>query len=164
MSAIPDAPEDQACDAPILVPVTVDLLDELLPIEQASYTHPWTRGNFIDALANGYHAMAVLATSQGPLMGYFVAMRGVDEVHLLNITVAPAFQHRGCAHLLLETLSLWVRGLRLPWLWLEVRESNARARMIYERFGFRTVGRRKGYYPLLDGGHEDAILMTLQVC
>ena len=69
-------------------PLTPARLDALLAIENSAYSHPWTRGNFIDAMAAGYQAQLLVA--DGQILGYFVAMRGVDEVHLLNITVAPA--------------------------------------------------------------------------
>ena len=97
------------------------------------------------------------------LIGYFVAMKGVDEVHLLNITVAPAFQGQGWAPLMLEALSGWSRGQNAQWLWLEVRASNLRALAIYERQGFRRVGVRKGYYPAEGNAREDAVVMSLRL-
>ncbi|ADX48373.1 ribosomal-protein-alanine acetyltransferase [Paracidovorax avenae ATCC 19860] len=140
-------------------PLTPDRLDALLEIERQAYSHPWTRGNFTDALAAGYEA-PLLVAGNGELIGYFVAMRGVDEVHLLNLTVAPAHQRQGWARVLLDALVLWARGQRAQWLWLEVRVSNQRARDIYLAHGFRTVGERKRYYPAADGGREDAIVMS----
>ncbi len=142
-------------------PLSLPRLDALLQVEECAYTHPWTRGNFIDALAAGYEAQLLMA--QDELIGYFVAMKGVDEVHLLNITVAPAYQRQGWAHLMLDTLALWARGQRAEWLWLEVRVSNQRARQIYETHGYRVVGERKRYYPALDGEREDAIVMSLKL-
>ncbi len=142
-------------------PLSLPRLDALLQVEECAYTHPWTRGNFIDALAAGYEAQLLMA--QDELIGYFVAMKGVDEVHLLNITVAPAYQRQGWAHLMLDALALWARGQRAEWLWLEVRVSNERARKIYETHGFRVVGERKRYYPALDGEREDAIVMSLKL-
>lgn len=136
-------------------------LDALLDVEQQAYTHPWTRGNFIDAMASGYQIQVLLRGEE--LLGYFVAMQGVDEVHLLNITVAPAFQRQGLAHLLLQALVLWSRSQNAQWLWLEVRVSNTRAREIYEKFGFRRVGERKRYYPAEMGEREDAVVMSIQL-
>lgn len=144
-----------------LEPLSLPRLDALLQVEECAYTHPWTRGNFIDALAAGYEAQLLMA--QDELIGYFVAMKGVDEVHLLNITVAPAYQRQGWAHLMLDALALWARGQRAEWLWLEVRVSNERARQIYETHGYRVVGERKRYYPALDGEREDAIVMSLKL-
>ncbi|WP_439955342.1 hypothetical protein, partial [Klebsiella pneumoniae] len=71
-------------------------LAEVLAAEREAYPVPWTHGNFVDSLAAGYPA-EVLRDPQGELLGYWVAMPGVDELHLLNITVAPAWQRRGLA-------------------------------------------------------------------
>ncbi|MET0543527.1 MAG: ribosomal protein S18-alanine N-acetyltransferase [Variovorax sp.] len=144
-----------------LEPLTIDRLDAVCVVEQAAYSHPWTRANFIDSLHAGYHCQALLGGEQ--LIGYFVAMKGVDEVHLLNFTVAPTFQRRGWAPLLLEALGGWSRAQGAQWLWLEVRASNARALDVYERQGFRRVGMRKGYYPAHGGQREDAIVMSLRL-
>ena len=95
------------------------------------------------------------------LLGYFVAMMGVDEVHLLNITVAPAYQMQGWARVLLDALALWARGRGAQWLWLEVRVSNERALHVYQAHGFRRVGERKRYYPAPAGQREDAVVMSL---
>lgn len=133
-------------------------LDAVMAVEERAYTHPWTRGNFTDALASGYQAQVLMAGEE--LLGYFVAMLGVDEVHLLNITVAPEYQRQGWARVLLDALALWSRGRGAQWLWLEVRTSNLRAQHLYQTFGFRRVGERKRYYPAADGQREDALVMS----
>ena len=140
-------------------PLTPARLDALLAIENSAYSHPWTRGNFIDAMAAGYQAQLLVA--DGQILGYFVAMRGVDEVHLLNITVTPEYQRQGWARVLLDGLALWSRGRGAQWLWLEVRASNLRAQHIYQTHGFRRVGERKRYYPADHGQREDAVVMSL---
>lgn len=108
-----------------LEPLTEALLDAVLRVEQSAYSHPWTRGNFLDSIQAGYQLQALMGDDT--LLGYFVAMEGVEEVHLLNITVAPEFQGQGWARLMLDALALWSRGQGARWLWLEVRASNARA-------------------------------------
>ncbi|MFP5485503.1 MAG: ribosomal protein S18-alanine N-acetyltransferase [Gammaproteobacteria bacterium] len=133
-------------------------LDDVLAVEQQAYSHPWTRGNFTDAMASGYQIQLLMGDEQ--ILGYFVAMLGVDEAHLLNLTVAPAFQRQGWAHVLLDALALWARGQGAQWLWLEVRASNLRARQIYEANGFRRVGERKRYYPAIGTEREDAVVMS----
>jgi len=142
-------------------PLTDEYLGEVVAIESRSYEHPWTRGNFADSLRSGYQAQVLVAGDM--LIGYFVAMRGVDEVHLLNITVAPEHQSCGWGRLMLDALALWSRQQGAQWLWLEVRVSNVRALRIYERRGFRRVGERKGYYPAGAGQREDAIVMSLKI-
>lgn len=136
-------------------------LEAVLAIEKCCYTHPWTRGNFEDALRSGYHARALMG--QDEVLGYYVAMRGVDEVHLLNITMSPAWQGQGWARMMLEALALWSRSVGAQWVWLEVRVSNARAISIYEAHGYRRVGMRKGYYPAGQGRREDAVVMSLRL-
>ena len=165
MSALPSPPihpgHPMPPEAPLqarLETLTPLLLDALLAVEQRAYSHPWTRGNFTDALASGYQAQVLMAGDH--LLGYFVAMMGVDEVHLLNLTVAPEFQRQGWARVLLEALALWSRGQGAQWLWLEVRVSNQRARQVYEKYGFQRVGVRKRYYPSASAEREDAIVMS----
>lgn len=155
MSALPQAPEVR------FEPLTLARLEAVLRVEQQAYAHPWTRGNFADTIHAGYLGQVLLGGDE--LLGYFVAMKGVDEVHLLNITVAPTHQRQGWARVMLDALATWSRGQGAQWLWLEVRASNARAIGVYEAFGFRRVGRRKGYYP--DGPHqrEDAVVMSLRL-
>ncbi len=149
---------------PELRPMTVADLDAVMEIEHAAYSVPWSRGNFIDSLASGYHCM-VLRLARGPLLGYFVAMPGVDELHLLNITVDPAAQRRGHARAMLDAIQALCREQRALELWLEVRTSNLRARTLYERCGFALVSVRRAYYPLPAGesGREDALVMSLKL-
>ena len=133
-------------------------LDALMAVEQRAYSHPWSRGNFTDSLHSGYQIELLLGGDQ--LIGYFVAMPGVEEAHLLNITVAPEFQQQGWAIVLLDALALWARGRGAQWLWLEVRISNQRARQVYEKYGFQRVGERKRYYPGPGTEREDAVVMS----
>jgi [ribosomal protein S18]-alanine N-acetyltransferase len=142
-------------------PLTEERLDEVVAIERLAYDHPWTRGNFTDSLRSGYEAQLLRAGDV--VLGYFVAMKGVDEVHLLNITVAPAHQGQGWGRVMLEALALWAKGQGAQWLWLEVRASNGRAMRIYDHHGYRRVGERKGYYPARHGKREDAVVMSLKL-
>ena len=151
-------------DERLLLPMTVKQLDALLAIEQQAYAFPWTRGNFIDSLAAGYPSQ-VLYGRQGELLGYFIAMEGVDELHLLNITVTPGAWGQGHARFMLDELCVLARARKAQQIWLEVRESNARARAVYERYGFKQIGLRRGYYPAARhthaSGREDAVVMSL---
>ena len=145
-----------------LVPMTEDMLEMVLAIENVAFTHPWTRGNFADALRSGYHCQVLLQGEN--VLGYFIAMQILDEMHLLNITVSPMYQGQGFARELLDCLCYWSRySAKAQWLWLEVRESNTRARQIYERHGFAQVGARKKYYPVHHGERETAILMSMSL-
>ena len=147
--------------AALLKPMQAEELEAVIAIEQTAYSHPWTCGNFRDALASGYWAQCLRLHDE--LLGYVVAMEGVQETHLLNITVAPARQGQGWAHMMLDALCLWSRRQGGEWLWLEVRQSNRRALLVYERYGFRRVGLRKDYYPADRQQREHAVVMSLNL-
>lgn len=137
-------------------------MDAVLAVERAAYSFPWTRGNFVDSLSIGHLAELLISDGEG-LVGYYVAMRGVDEMHLLNLTVAPQLQRRGHACALLDALQRRCQEQGVPKLWLEVRASNARARQVYVRRGFAEIGLRRGYYPAGKALREDAIVMSLDL-
>lgn len=142
------------------VPMTVADLGAVMAIERVAYEFPWTHGNFVDSLAAGYSAQ-LLRSDVGTIGAYYVAMSGVDETHLLNLTVAPAYQGRGLALRLLDTLVAASVAAAAHGVMLEVRPSNARARAIYRRYGFDEVGLRPGYYPAAQGQREAACVMRL---
>lgn len=157
-AAVP-APSEAAIE---LAPMLVSDLDAVVDIERNAYVFPWTRGNFIDSLAAGYDAR-VLRDAGGAMLGYWITMAGVQEMHLLNITVAPRHQGRGYARFMLDRLIRHAADRGDEQLWLEVRPSNQRARVLYERYGFKQVGLRKGYYPASMGRREDALVMSLDL-
>ena len=149
-------------DAPPPRPMTVNDLDAVLAIERAAYAFPWTHGNFVDSLAAGYWTQLAF-DADGSVAAYAVAMAVVDEMHLLNLTAAPALQGRGHAQAMLDRLQADSRALGLDTLWLEVRASNARARRLYRWRGFRDVGLRRDYYPAPLGEREHAVVMRLSL-
>ncbi|MEY2688567.1 MAG: hypothetical protein RL375_2765 [Pseudomonadota bacterium] len=159
MSARPQAFRESARVAPLarLVDMHIGQLDKVVRIESQAYPFPWSRGNFIDSLAAGYRMQSLFVA--GELVGYYIAMKGVDEMHLLNITVAPDQQGYGHARTMLAALTLHARQSDASSLLLEVRPSNGRARRLYEGTGFEVIGVRRGYYPDHGGRREDALVM-----
>jgi len=133
-------------------------LPSVAAIEATIYSHPWTSGNFRDALNAGYSCW-VMEGSAG-LIGYGVLMVGVDEAHLLNLSIAHEMQGRGLGRALLLHFLGVARGAEVAQVLLEVRRSNSVARQLYESEGFREVHVRRDYYPAKNG-REDAILMRL---
>jgi ribosomal-protein-alanine N-acetyltransferase len=95
----------------------------------------------------------VVAEVEGGVVG-FAVWRGVGEGEweLLNVAVDPIARGRGVGRALVEALPAGR-------IFLEVRESNAGARRLYERSGFAVVGRRRGYY---QAPAEDGIVMEMQ--
>jgi [ribosomal protein S18]-alanine N-acetyltransferase len=157
MSAIlKDAPRK----LPRLTPMRSGDLAEVLSIEEAIYSHPWTRGNFSDSLRAGYQCWTWRDGEQ--LLGYFVLLVAAGEGHLLNLSVAAARQRRGYGSALLAEAMRVARAHGAQHLFLEVRPSNLGGKALYRRFGFRQVAVRPGYYPA-HSGREDALVLTLEL-
>ena len=146
----------QLQDAPRFRPMRPADLDWVVAIEENLYSHPWTRGNFADSLHAGYSCWTL--ERAGVVVGYGVLMPGVDEAHLLNLTIAAEVQRRGYGSMLLAHFMGVARDAGARSIYLEVRPSNRIARALYRRDGFREVGIRRGYYPAYSG-REDAIVM-----
>ena len=141
-------------------------LEPVLAIEFATYSHPWSPGNFADSLRSGYWCPTL--EQAGQPIAYMVVMPGVQESHLLNITVSSEHRGQGLGLLMLQALTEYARRRGDGFLWLEVRASNLRAQTIYSEFGFANVGRRPGYYPALDATtgtptREDALVMSYRL-
>jgi [ribosomal protein S18]-alanine N-acetyltransferase len=145
-------------DVPQLMAMREPDLEEVLAIENAIYTHPWTRGNFADSLRAGYECRTLRRERE--LLGYFVLMVAAGEAHLLNLSIAALHQRSGHGSFLLRQAAGLGRGLGARGLFLEVRPSNRAAQGLYTRFGFRKVAVRRGYYPARSG-REDALVLTL---
>lgn len=134
-------------------------LDEVAAIERQVQSFPWTRQNFADGLAAGYHGWIVRRL--GALLGFALVMNAPDMAHLLVIGVRPDSQRRGVGAELLRYCTAHCHQAGLPALTLEVRPSNMQAITFYQQHGFRKLGLRRGYYPAAHGAREDAWIMTL---
>jgi ribosomal-protein-alanine N-acetyltransferase len=131
-------------------------LEEVLAIERASFSMPWSRGAFLYELEQNRVARCYVVREDGRLIGYICLWEVADEVHITNIAVHPDLRRRGVGRSLLSAVLDDARQRKLRLVVLEVRPSNAEALGLYESFGFRVVGRRRGYY--YDTG-EDALVM-----
>ena len=166
MSALPTSPGAPYPDLHLqearLEPLRPDALAQVMLIEQAAYEIPWSETNIADSIRSGYLCLQLVG-GEDTVLGYMIAMPGVDEVHLLNITVAPSYQRQGWSRVMLNALVLWARGIAAQWVWLEVRVGNTRALAVYAQFGFRRVGERKQYYPAAHNQREDALVMSYKL-
>jgi ribosomal-protein-alanine N-acetyltransferase len=131
-------------------------VDAIAAIEATLCEFPWTRANFLDALAVGYSTW-VCRLGQA-LVGYAVMMLVVDEAHLLNIGIHGDWQHRGYGSQLLEYLALAARRGGATSMFLEVRPSNEAGCALYRSGGFHAIGLRRGYYPAA-AGRENALVL-----
>jgi ribosomal-protein-alanine N-acetyltransferase len=85
---------------------------------------------------------------------------GAEEAHLLTLSIAPESQGKGWGEKLLRHFIGIAREQLALTMFLDVRESNHAAARLYERLGFRQIGKRKDYYPAM-GGREDSLVMEL---
>ena len=133
-------------------------VDSVMEIEPHIYSHPWSRGNFVDSLNSGYSAS--ILECNGEIIGYALMMMVLDEAHLLNLSIAKAYQKQGLGRLLLENMIRIAQEKNAANMFLEVRTSNISAIALYENIGFNEMAIRRGYYPA-PNGREDAVLMGL---
>ena len=134
-------------------------LPQIMQIERQCFSVPWTEAMLRAQLSPDSHVFLAAETEEG-VVGYVGMMYVLDEGYISNVAVRPDMRRRGAADALLGALEARARALRLSFLTLEVRESNAPAIALYEKHGYRLAGRRKNYY---EKPAEDAILMTLML-
>jgi [ribosomal protein S18]-alanine N-acetyltransferase len=141
----------------ILRDMTDTDLDAVLNIEREVHAHPWTPGNFSDALRSEYQCKVYESEAEG-MLGYAVLMLAVDEAELLDIAIAAQQQRQGWGRKLLEEMMALARRNDMRRVVLEVRASNRAAIGLYRNSGFVEIGLRRDYYQA-ENGREDAILM-----
>lgn len=135
-------------------------LADVLVIERASFSMPWSRGAFLYEIEQNRVARCWVGREDGRILGYICLWEVADELHVTNVAVHPDARRRGVARALLESVFARARAAASRLVLLEVRPSNTEALALYESFGFKTVGRRRGYY--YDTG-EDALVMEALV-
>ncbi|HEV8438492.1 MAG TPA: ribosomal protein S18-alanine N-acetyltransferase [Methylomirabilota bacterium] len=140
--------------------MTIDDLDEVMGIERASFQTPWSRGAFRYELTQNRVARSLIIRADRQLVGYLCLWEIGHEIHITNLAVHPSFRRRGIARALLRRVLDDARQGRVELVFLEVRPTNVEALGLYESFGFRVIGRRKGYY--FDTG-EDAFVMEARL-
>ena len=137
-------------------PMTAEDIDQVVEIEKQLFSSPWERDAFEYELEQPC-AESYVVVERDRVVAYLLAWALLDEMHVLNLAVIAEFQHRGIARRMLEWVIDRVQAQQVKTVHLEVRESNARAIRLYEKIGFKTVGRRRHYY---EKPTEDALLMT----
>ena len=124
-----------------------DDIDDVLAIEEAAFTNPWTRAMYLAELENGGVSFCFLARDANRrAIGFCSFWRILDELHLNNLAVLPEFRRNGVGSLLLDFALKEGVKLGARRATLEVRRSNDAARLLYERFGFTIAGVRAAYY------------------
>ena len=138
-------------------PLAHDDIDDVLALEEASFTNPWTRAMYLAELENGSVSFCFIARSADrKAVGFCSFWLVVDELHINNLAVLPEFRRNGIASMLMQFVTRKGIGLGARRATLEVRRSNEAARLLYERLGFAVKGVRPAYYskPV-----EDALIL-----
>jgi ribosomal-protein-alanine N-acetyltransferase len=137
-------------------------MDQVMAIEQASFSMPWSRNLFLSEFRSPLVSTLMVALAKGPkrtVVGYIVFWLVADEMHILNLAVAPENRQRGIARslVLAGLIHAYAKGARRAFL--EVRTSNTAAQKLYASVGFTGTSVRRDYY---DSPTEDAVVMTLE--
>lgn len=130
-------------------------LPRVTEIEKACFGERWSFGAFQNELSNAASRYFV-AEEAGSILGYAGYWLILEEAHITAIAVSPEHQRRGLGELMLQELIMHAAKAGAKWVTLEVRASNTAAQQLYEKYGFTSLGRRRGYY---QDNQEDALVM-----
>lgn len=134
-------------------------IGHILEIERSSFSIPWTR-NMFESEFDHPAATGFALWVENQMAAYIFLRRILDEWTVLNIAVRPDLRRKGMAHNLLSYVIQLAGRKKIKVITLEVSEKNFPAISLYESLGFKTVGRRPGYYV---EQKADAILMDLLI-
>ena len=137
-------------------------LDEVMAIERLSFSHPWLETTFQGEIQNDGISFPLVAVHrvQKRIVGYVLYWKIRDDVQINNIAVHPDFRRFGMGEAMLRDVLLRTKCEGAVFVSLEVRVSNAAARALYEKFGFKPLAVRKNYYTYPD---EDALVLSLDL-
>ncbi|MBO5727842.1 MAG: ribosomal protein S18-alanine N-acetyltransferase [Oscillospiraceae bacterium] len=139
-----------------IVPMDRGHIPQILALEQACFSMPWTENMLEDALFDPNACFIVAEDGEGGVLGYAGLHAILDEGYIDNVAVEEAARRHGVASALLDVFCRFGE-VNLAFLTLEVRASNQPAIALYEKHGFQRAGLRKGYY---QHPREDAVIMT----
>lgn len=139
--------------------MTLEDVDAVYAIEQATFSTPWSRQSFVDEMTTNKCARYVVAEEDGQVIAYAGAWLVFEEGHITNIAVKAEERGRGVGSAVTRALMQYAANMGVQYLTLEVRKSNLAAQRMYKSLGFLELGVRKRYYE--DNG-EDAYLMVCQ--
>lgn len=130
-------------------------LPRVVEIERACFGERWTLASFQNELSNTASTYFV-ALIDGEIIGYAGYWLILEESHVTTIGIDPRHQRKGYGELMMLDLIAHAAQAGAKWITLEVRATNVAAQKMYEKFGFSSLGRRKGYY---QDNNEDALIM-----
>lgn len=139
-----------------IIPMTVEHIDGVLAVEEATFSIPWTRKDFEREMTENNLAIYYVAVANGKIVGYAGMWHVITEGHITNVAVLEDYRKQGIGDALMAQLEQVAMEKEMIGITLEVRISNAPAQYLYHKHGYRAEGLRKNYYP---DTHEDAVIM-----
>ncbi len=138
-------------------PMTIDDIDDVIAVETKAYgEHHWSKESFYNELSNELASYFAAFDDNNNLVGYAGSWQILEEAHITNIAVDVDFRKRHIGEALLKTIIQNCYSEKVKYITLEVRVSNTPAIKLYEKYGFKSLGIRKGYY---QNNNEDALIM-----
>ena len=156
MNAARPLDPDDATTSLVITPMRRRHLRQVLRIDHAVYTRPWSLGLYLGEMAHPEGRAYLVARRGGKVVGYAGLMVVLEDAHITTVAVDPDHQRTGIAAHLLVTLLRQAVELGAERATLEVRTSNDGAQALYSRFGFAPAGVRRSYYV---DNREDALVM-----
>lgn len=135
-------------------------IDQVLIVEHASFTIPWSREAFQNELQNNKFAVYLVLEVNQRVVGYCGVWVILDEAHVTNVAVLPEYRGRKLGEALMRKLIGVVKEKGARSMTLEVRVTNDIAQSLYRKFGFKDGGIRKNYY---SDNQEDALVMWVKL-
>ncbi len=139
-----------------IIEMTKEHIDEVMIVENLSFSVPWSREALIEEINNNKFAYYYVAKYNGALVGYGGMWKVFEEGHIMNIAVHPEYRGTGIGSRILVYMIEEAKRISIEKMTLEVRKGNTVAQALYSKYGFESAGIRKAYYA--DNG-EDAIIM-----
>lgn len=140
-----------------ILPMEKNQVDDVALIEEQAYgDHHWSKSSFYGELSNDLAHYYSVVDNDNNLLGYAGTWRVLDEAHITTIAVKPELQRKKIGEALLNRILQDCYKNEVKYITLEVRVSNKPAINLYEKYGFKSLGTRKGYY---QNNNEDALIM-----
>ncbi len=135
-------------------------IDDVLKVEQESFSLPWSRDAFITEVSNNRFAVYIVIEEENQVIGYCGVWVIVDEAHITNVAILPQHRGRKLGEALFKKVIEVTKEMGVIKMTLEVRTSNHVAQSLYRKLGFRDGAIRRGYYP---DNQEDALVMWVNL-